>query len=494
MKPARPPRKKAPDYARRRAGRRSPSPDVRPAESSASYTVGRDMRIRPQQTLFDFGPNGGANGGAFRDPAFVDNKTLPIHRWVPWIAGFSAGFVDGVLETFLNSRQRQGRALILDPFAGVGTTLVQSVLRGHDAIGFEINPYGALAARTKIGAASVDLSQFDIRLRELWDASASWGSEEPPPSVAPPPLKTRIAFFSEGVERQVLHALAFIRGISDSDVADLFRVAFGAVIVSVSNYTYEPSLSSRPAAGKPLVEEAHVAGVLANKLRQMRADIAWLQEEGYRQRRFGTATVVNEDFFSGSERLETGSVDLMLTSPPYLNNYHYVRNTRPQLYWLDFITSPGEQKSLETNNFGKYWQTVRDSSPIPLDFEHENLERSLERLRATRSDKGAYGGPGWANYAATYFNDCYRFLRVLRRVLCRRGVGVIVIGNSIIQGSEIKTEMVLAEMATETGFKLEGIHLVRDKRVGASITASSVRRGETSRASLYESTVIVRKR
>jgi len=494
MKPTRPRHNKAKEHPPRRFKPASATPDTRVAEPRVAYTVGRDMRIRAKQTLFDFGPNGGVNGGAFRDPAFVDNKTLPIHRWVPWIAGFSAGFVDGVLETFLNSRQRQGRALILDPFAGVGTTLVQSVLRGHDAIGFEINPYGALAAGIKTRAAYIDLGQFDTALQELCDASASWRAEEPPPSVTPPPLKTRIPFFSEQVERQVLHALAFIRGISNSEIADLFRLAFGAVIVSVSNYTYEPSLGSRPAAGKPLVNEAHVAAVLANKLRQMRADIAWLQEEAYRQHRFGTGTVVNEDFFSGSERLESASVDLMLTSPPYLNNYHYVRNTRPQLYWLDFITSPEQQKSLEINNFGKYWQTVRDSSPILLHFEHENLERSLERLRATRSDKGAYGGPGWANYATTYFNDCYRFLNVLRRVLHRRGVGVIVIGNSIIQGTEIKTETILAEMATETGFKLEGIHLLRDKRVGASITTSSVRRGETSKASLYESAVIVRKR
>jgi len=471
-----------------------PAPDSSVAEPTASYTVGRNMHIQPHPTLFDFGPNGGVNGGAFRDPAFVDNKTLPIHRWVPWIAGFSAAFVDGVFDTFLNGGGSETGALVLDPFAGVGTTLVQAVLRGHDVIGFEINPYGALAAGTKIRAASVDLSRFDLALKELWGGSASWRLEEPPPFIVPPPLKTRIPFFSDQVERQVLHALAFIRGISDPDIANLFRIAFGAVIVSVSNYTYEPSLGSRPAAGKPLVEDAHVAAVLTHKLRQMRADIAWLQEEGYRQRPFGTGTVRNEDFFSGSDHLETGSVDLMLTSPPYLNNYHYVRNTRPQLYWLDFITSPDEQKFLETHNFGKYWQTVRDCSPIPLDFQHEGLEVTIERLRATRTDKGAYGGPGWANYVATYFNDCYRFLNVLRRVLRRRGVGVIVIGNSIIQGSEIKTEMVLGEMAAQVGFKLNGVHLLRAKRVGASITTSSVRRGETSKASLYESAVIVSKR
>lgn len=96
--------------------------------------------MRPHPTLFDFEPNSGVNGGAFRDSAFTDNKTLPIHRWVPWIAGFSAGFVDSVLESFLRHGAGGTRPLVLDPFAGVGATLVQAVLRGHDAIGFEINP------------------------------------------------------------------------------------------------------------------------------------------------------------------------------------------------------------------------------------------------------------------------------------------------------------------------------------------------------------------
>ena len=114
----------------------------------------------------------------------------------------------------------------------------------------------------------------------------------------------------------------------------------------------------------------------------------------------------------------------MVTSPPYMNNYHYVRNTRPQLYWLNFIASPGEQKYLETHNFGQYWQTVRDAEPVTLSFTHRALAATLEQLRTTRTAQGAYGGPGWANYVATYFNDCCRFAEVLKRVLVPGGVGV----------------------------------------------------------------------
>ena len=53
-------------------------------------------------------------------------------------------------------------------------------------------------------------------------------------------------------------------------------------------------------------------------------------------------------------------MDLLVTSPPYLNNYHYNRNTRPHLYWLGFCSSPGDMKHLEEHNFGTYWQNARD--------------------------------------------------------------------------------------------------------------------------------------
>src|SRR5579864_1853337 len=92
----------------------------------------------------------------FRDPAFMENRQVPVHRWVPWIAGFSASFVEDCLRAFLPSAPRE-RPCILDPFAGVGTTIVSALKAGHDAVGFEINPYAALACRAKSAAVSLSL-------------------------------------------------------------------------------------------------------------------------------------------------------------------------------------------------------------------------------------------------------------------------------------------------------------------------------------------------
>ena len=66
------------------------------------------------------------NACGFRDPAFTANRESPVHRWVPWIAGYSRDFVADALLQHADSKP----SVVLDPFAGVGTTLVEA-----DAIG-----------------------------------------------------------------------------------------------------------------------------------------------------------------------------------------------------------------------------------------------------------------------------------------------------------------------------------------------------------------------
>jgi len=453
---------------------------------SPSDGTAAPLAVKEQLRLELFEPN--ATGPIFRDPAFMENREVPVHRWVPWIAGFSSRFVEDCFTAFLP--EKSTRQMVLDPFAGVGTTIVSSLKAGHDSVGFEINPYAALACRAKIEAIDLNLADFDHAISRYDHASRN-GSRTASGSK-PSGFESRIAFFSPKVEDQVYGFLSFSESIESGAVADLFKVAFGSVMVSFSNYTYEPSLGTRPGAGKPLIEDADVHAAILTKLRKMSTDTAWLQA----QVRTGTqphGTVHCMNFMESPKVLDAASVDLAVTSPPYLNNYHYVRSTRPHLYWLGLLDSRAGLRKLEEDNIGKYWQTVRGMDPIKLAFEDADLQATLNIIRETRTDKGVYGGQGWANYAASYFNDSARFLSALRHAIKPDGYAVIVIGNSIIQGHEIKVEEVLARLAKSHGFEVDRIEMLRTKRVGASITKSAVRRGETSSASLYESAVILKR-
>lgn len=103
------------------------------------------------------------------------NRAAPVHSWVPWIAGYSKHFVEDALARHMGSP-----GVVLDPFAGVGTTLVEADLAGHEAVGYEINPYAAFVAQTKLRAHRVDpdllkgaVCEFGTFMRDAMQRGAS---------------------------------------------------------------------------------------------------------------------------------------------------------------------------------------------------------------------------------------------------------------------------------------------------------------------------------
>jgi hypothetical protein len=315
----------------------------------------------------------------------------------------------------------------------------------------------------------------------------------PPVSNPPRDFRSQTPFFSPAIEREVLLLQDVISGQTNEFVNSLLKVALGAVMVGFSNYSYEPSLSTRSAAGKDDVEYVDVVRVFRDKLREIEADIGFLQRHMKRFEYRPSAKVYRRSYLQDPSVLSTGSVDLLITSPPYLNNYHYVRNTRPQLYWLGLVDGNGDLKRLGQESFGRFWQTVRDGPRVELSFDLPELRDVLQSIRERNPEKGTYGGRGWANYAATYFNDCGRFFRVTRRVMKPGGWVVVVIGNNIVQGIHVETDRFLAQIGELHGFRLGGMHRVRKKRTGSSIVNSSVRAGVTRKPTeLYETAVELR--
>ncbi len=444
-----------------------------------------------------------------REVGAAENKTLPIHRWVPWVAGFSAQFVEDAIEAYLPN-QKRGSHVVLDPFVGVGTTLVEALKAGCNTVGYEINAFARLAAHAKVSCIDVaprvfqghvdtfrsTMARFEAEIDRRWAEAGYEGISKMLSTLqafSPSGFRSRIPFFSPPIEAKFLYALEHTISLQEPSHT-LFRTALGATMITFSNYSYEPSLSSRPGAGKALIENASVALPVCRKLDAMLEDIEWARanySDTWRPRR---RDVIAGSYFDS--KLRTKTVSLLITSPPYMNNYHYVRNTRPQLYWLDLIQQPADLRKCEEESFGKFWQTVRQKEAIDLAFDLPSLAALVSRLRVLNAERGPYGGPGWANYVASYFNDCNRFLQLARRQLRPGARAIIVVGNSIIQGIEFKVDQLLAELAEREGLAVEEVRLVRAKRVGSSIIDSSVRIGgenglrRTTR--LYDAAVILR--
>lgn len=465
--------------------------------------------VREQMPLWARYDSGEPSKADLRDAAAMENKSQPVHRWVPWIAGFSAQFVEDAIDSYLPPSRRDG-ALVLDPFAGVATTLIEAVKRGCDIVGYDINPFAVLAARAKVNSVDVPadafrcevdafrsaMMRFEQQVDHRYAADGAEGVADITAGLslaAPSRFRSRIPFFSPPIQAKFLYALVRTTSLLEPD-RSLFRAALGATMVSFSNYSYEPSLSSRPGAGKPTIENAAVGAIVCRKLDEMLEDIEFIQDAYGAAWRATERAVHHASYFNAE--LPPQSVSLLVTSPPYMNNYHYVRNTRPQLHWLDLLDKSDQLRALEEGNFGKFWQTVRQGERVDLAFDFPELASAIDHVRTLNPHKGYYGGQGWANYVATYFNDTARFVRLIKHHLRPDAHAVIVVGNSIIQGVEFKVDHLLAQMAERQGMSVDNIHIVRTKRVGNSIIGSSVRNvesnGKKANAQLYDAAVVLR--
>ena len=394
---------------------------------------------------------------------------------------------EDALDAYTNGHHQT----VLDPFAGVGTTLVEADLVGHHAVGFEINPYAAFAANLKLQAHRLPVAALRSTIAELHDHALTVEPNGVTPVSSPPRrFRTRSPFYSPEVERKVLLMMDFAGRQTDEHVADALRLAFASTMVEYSNYSYEPSLGRRTSAGRADVEDYPVAERVADKLTEIVEDAQWYRGHRARGRR-SCGKVHVESFFDGYRRVKRASVDLIVTSPPYANNYHYNRNTRPHLFWLGFCESPEDLKHLEDQNFGTYWQQARALGRIALhpSIDDHGIKHTLAEIRRQNPERGVYGGEGWANYITTYLNDCVRFAAGMKWCLRPDATALVVIGNSIIQGVHVPTDRFLAKIARRQGLEAVAIHTPRLTRVGNSITNSSVRRGAAGGQSLYESVV-----
>ncbi|QLC34048.1 hypothetical protein EFA46_007470 [Halarchaeum sp. CBA1220] len=393
------------------------------------------------------------------DISFRANKRLPIHSWFGYVAGYDAAFVRSVIEEYVGD---QPDATVFDPYTGSGTTLVEAIDAGRDAIGTEINPFMAFVARNK--------TSWDTYPSNLETKAREFLSEVKPQVLSAFPNTTLDSFGRGDAGDVAIRAKAEVPGLANienwytDDVLDQLRIlkgnimqiedagfknlcllAFAAILVDVSNGGYDPSLGYRRDSDGEIIENhANCARAFEEQLTEFVTDIE--EMVGNREEPHGQALVLNSD---GEEfpGLADECVDLLVTSPPYCNNMNYVRQTRPHLYWLDYWADRSRRK-FEDNMMGSYWQIVRNEE-IDMQYPTDTLEAVTDEIRRQEPEREELGGPGWARYVVRYFNDTGNALQQHYRLLTPDSYAVYVVGNSVIKGVNTPVGDILAEMVDE---------------------------------------------
>jgi len=394
-----------------------------------------------------------------RSGSFIDNMRLPVHRWFRFSAGFSAQWV----ESLLSEHAPLNDKVVLDPFAGSGTTLLASDVVSVRSIGVEAHPFLVKIARAKLW--------WWISVEEFLDAAFKV-------------LNTAKQLLKTGQERESYPDL-IMRTISLQNLSklDALKKAWE------THHDLSPSSHLVWLAITSIIRQSSFSGtaqwqyVLPKKRKKTVLDPleAYMRQiemmsQDMRQMQFlvnGTSKAIlyHSDARSFPE-VRTNSVHIVVTSPPYANNFDYADALRLEMSFWGEVRSWGELHEavrkyliVSSSQHASREKLILDqllSSELLNPIKGE-ISEVCKRLAEERLRHG--GRKHYHTMIAAYFIDMARVWRELRRVCSTPCDLYFVIGDSAPYGVYVPVHRWLKKLALSSGFDIAEYRKLRDRNV-----------------------------
>ncbi len=385
---------------------------------------------------------------------FIDNLRLPVHRWIRFSAGFSGAWVQHIIE----NAAAPGDIRVFDPFAGSGTTLIAAEDAGAPSCGVEAHPFVYRLARAKLARRS-----NPVAFRELVKAvkiSATHRKGE----IDHYPKLIRDCYADESLAELDRLRCALASTDDGSDAAQLAWLALVAILrpcshAGTAQWQYVLPKKSKKSPAQPFV-------AFDEQCRMMLADMGASPN--------GAAPCA--DLLRADARdcagVPDGFATLVVTSPPYPNNYDYADATRLEMCFLQEIRGWGDlQWTVRRHLVRSCTQHVPEravsihtvlSDPIlePIRTKITSVCEELGRVRLSKGGKKTYH-----LMVACYFLDLARVWRALRRVCDTPSEVCFVVGDSAPYGVYVPVIDWLGRLAVAAGFKSYWFERTRDRNV-----------------------------
>lgn len=378
---------------------------------------------------------------------FDDNLSLPRHRWYEFKEGFSSNLV---LEAIHETKPKSHKLNILDPFAGSGTTLVAAGQTNHCAFGVEVNPFLAFASKAKTVGNKWNALTFNNSVKNIFEGSRQ-------ELVSP---IENISTFSEkkGLSKWLFNT-SVLRGYAALDQAignidnyqSEFRLALFASLMDCCN-------AKRDGKCLRYRNNWETLGFTSNSLREV--FLSRLKNIAYDIENYpfypDNISIIQEDARQALINFENNSIDLVVTSPPYLNSFDYSDVYRPELFVGGFVQNNDELRQIRLKTIRSHVQ----ASWEPSDEISSNL---LAPIVKALSQKELWNRH-ITEMVTSYFVDMSSILQSLYKIVKKNGAAWIVVSTSAYGGVEIPVDLILGDIATHMGWNLKGVYVLRNLR------------------------------
>ncbi len=376
---------------------------------------------------------------AVQHGTFRAAKGTAIHRWFPFLEGYSSHFVEQTLAQFAPDALR-----VLDPFGGVGTTPLAVAKLGREAVYCEINPLLQFLSEAKIRA-----HLLTDRERRAVVAGLTVLAERLPRVLASTTSDAALErsyrdsfgtsdFFPRRTFQEVLKARSLLDALACQDVlvAQFATVAVLASLVPASNLIRAGDLRFR--RDNELGQTQDFISLCQNQLQNVAEDLG--VAELIRTRPvFATADAKNLD------RLPALEIDAVVTSPPYLNGTNYFRNTKVELWFLRSVRSTQDLTAFRSLSVTS---GICDVSRQKLVTANTAVQRVVHALDGSAYDRRI------PRMVGNYFHDMERVFTGLAKHLVKGATVAVDIGDSVYAGVHVPTDQLLVDIVAPLGFAL----------------------------------------
>jgi DNA modification methylase len=383
----------------------------------------------------------------------VDNQSLPRHRWYPIKEGFSAKLVSDSLDE-LNVKQRKA-ALAIEPFSGSGTTPVECARLGVECLAFEVNPFLAFVARTKLRQAN------PVRFRRERGRIMK-GLKASPIS----PLEG-VSTFCEGrgkqkwlFNRSVLRA--FTGGWNAAAMCNphhrsFYRLALlRAAMDNCNAYPEGKCLRYKRLKSYACFDRQHVMARFEHYCEMIEEDLETTPFNNCLSR----VECLDSTRMAGFEKKRR--FNFCVTSPPYLNSFDYSDVYRPELFLAGHVADNDQLMRIRLRTVRSHLQ-ANWNRPVKESF-GSLYSKVIKELQARKRDLWNARIP---EMVQAYFEDMERLLSALAKRATPNALLKIVVSTSAYGGIVIPVDFILAEIAETAGWLLKDVLVVRRLRSSA---------------------------
>ena len=410
----------------------------------------KSMNMSGQMYLFDIE----SNAKPASSTTFIDNMKLPIHRWFRYSAGFSAEWVKHTIKKYSKTN-----SIILDPFAGSGTTLVAANELNVPSIGYEKHYFVHRLANTKLHY-SVNFNH----LNKLYQKIISQTQSDRFDFEAQPDLLKR-CYSPEVLEKLVSMKNNYFQAADNTIESEILWLAITAILRSSSFAGTAQWQYVLPNKTKRNVLDPIEA--LNQKLNEIIGDIQLFNKRNISP----LANILNHDARNRLTNYDN-TFDILITSPPYPNNYDYADSTRLEMIFWEEITGWSDLQSKVRNGLIrscsqhsaaekiKLEAILENPLLIPIKDELTKVCRKLEKVRLEHGGKKTYH-----TMIAAYYCDLAQVFVSLRDVMREGAIICFVIGDSAPYGVYAPADVWLGKLAVAAGFKSWFFEKTRDRNV-----------------------------